>query len=318
MTHPRHTPQPKKRSRSPSPTRMLSRSPSPPPKRSRTEEAETAGPSQHSAAPVHATSPTVSPAPPTAQPKTNQQSKYPTGSHGAKASEQRRLKDAHNTPVSGSTHESEHVIGYEVLGGPTGARRGAPGQARDIENRAPAYQEARPAHRGHIGTGNRSNPQAVGTSAFQSSHQYRQHQRAALTDTAEGGRNNVSNAVQLNQLDYAHQQSFHDTTGTQAGDIADDSYHHMVDHLEGHSAGYATGPGQTVHTQPVDHVSAAEMRLARGAARTGQWPTEQQISDQFNRPPTQAERGAQAAADGFPPGTYDRPAKPGVGWLVRG
>jgi RHS repeat-associated protein len=239
--------------------------------------------------------------------KSNRKRKYRLGSHGAKKTEQQRLGQEFGTKVSGATHESEHPIGYEVLGNRTGVPRGTSGQASSVENHAPAYQEAEPAHSGHIGTGTRVHPQAVGTSAFGSSEQYRQHQWNALNDTAEGGRNNVSNAVQLNQLDYAHQQSFHNTTGTQAGQIADNSFHHMVDQHVGHGVGFATAPGTTTHTHPVDNTAAAEMHLGRDTIRDQQYPTEEQRSDALYPPPTQAQRDTQAAADGFPPGTYDPP-----------
>src|ERR1700739_2439052 len=57
------------------------------------------------------------------------QAKYSDGTNGARTREQKRLK------TSGATHQSEHVIGYEVFG--HGAKRGGSKFAKTIENRAP-------------------------------------------------------------------------------------------------------------------------------------------------------------------------------------
>jgi hypothetical protein len=107
---------------------------------------------------------------------------YEDSTHGAKGREQKRLK------TSGATHQSEHVVGYEVFG--HGAKRGGSEFAKTIENRAPAYQEDFDSHRGHIGTGSWKDYRGTG----ESSEQYRVAQRR----TVRGKR--VGNAVQLNQL----------------------------------------------------------------------------------------------------------------------
>jgi hypothetical protein len=104
---------------------------------------------------------------------------YHDGTHGAKRREQKRLK------TSGATHQSEHVVGYEVLG--HGAKRDGSELAKTIENRAPAYQEDFDSHRGHIGTGSWKDYRGTG----ESSKQYRVAQRRAVS----AGK--VGNAVQL-------------------------------------------------------------------------------------------------------------------------
>jgi RHS repeat-associated protein len=270
---------------------------------------------------------------------------YRPGTYGATGAEQKRTGTKFGQKVSGDTHESEHPIGYEVLGRGTGVKRGENQHAKDVENHAPAYQEAKPAHKGHIGTGTKVNPDAMGTSAFKSSQDYRDSQRNALESTDKHGAPNkdaASNAIQLNQVEYAHQQSFHTntsdkdvkaqggaiggnddgsgsyyTTGNPANRpalnndqrIADDSYHHMVDNQQGHGIRYSTAPGaqNDATTAPMDKTGAAEAHLGRDMARTGQHPSEQQISDALYPAPTAQQRQDQALADGLPANAYDPP-----------
>lgn len=199
---------------------------------------------------------------------------YAEGTHGAKKREQQRLTDMFDTEVSGDTHQSEHPIGYEVIGRGSGDGRGAGHQQKLLENHAWAYQEDHASHRAHIGTGNRV---AEGPSGF-NAQSYRDAQRAGI----EG--NDPNTAIQLNQLDYAFRPQFRATNDTWAGDVADASYLNMVDNARTNGLQYATGPGNNTMTPPLSTEDAAELLLAREAARTGEWPSlarQQQILDQL-------------------------------------
>jgi len=173
------------------------------------------------------------------------------GTHGYKRREQRAVG------TSGSTHESEHAIGYEVLG--RGLKRNHSALARDIENRAPAYQEHKPDHRDHIGTGTHSDYRGTGMS----STDYRNMQRTAM----EEGR--PDNAVQLNQLEYAHQPGFQrDIPGRLK---ADRSFQTMADDME--EVAYWSEHQSRIKRARVDELQRAEMNLARRTARTGRYPS---------------------------------------------
>jgi RHS repeat-associated protein len=174
---------------------------------------------------------------------------YAPGTHGAKKREQDRLnklfdndlKAQRHGKVSGNTHQSEHPIGYEVLGRGSGDGRGSGNQQKNLENHAWAYQEDLASHRAHIGTGTSSRTADSGFTA----QSYRDSQRTAL----EGGDPNT--AIQLNQLDYAHQTEFKNSKDTVGGKIAEDSYHNMVDNAQGKGIQYATGPGANATTPPL-------------------------------------------------------------------
>jgi hypothetical protein len=192
---------------------------------------------------------------------------YLPGSHGQKKKEQARLSampDEHNTThrVTGTTHESEHTIGFEPLNQTSGLKRGTAGRARQLENHAPAYQEVKALHRDHIGTGTTGHVDASGFN----SHTYRHDQRSLV----ESG--DVSSAVQINQLGYAHM--FQALTGPKTHDMvqADNSFNHMVSNLN--SVTYAQGANNvTVNTTARQKV---EMHLSRQAAQTGRFPTIQE------------------------------------------
>lgn len=195
-------------------------------------------------------------------------SKYRLGQHGFKTTEQRRLKQLLARTVSGRTHQSEHPIGFEVINRTSGLRRGGRGlpttqreRVRNLENFAPAYQEQYQLHRDHIGTGSRGTVGRHGWNA----QSYRDDQRTAL----ESG--DPALAVQLNQLGYAFDPNFQSSTGT-AKDQADASYQTMVQNFPGFS--YAQG-SQNVQVG-VTQKQKAEMHLARGAARSGNFPSKQQ------------------------------------------
>jgi hypothetical protein len=204
---------------------------------------------------------------PYSRPQSSGRSVYEPGSHGYKKKEQARLSampDANNVRhrVSGSTHESEHTIGFEPLNQTSGLKRGTPGRARQLENHAPAYQEVKRLHRDHIGTGTTGHADASGFN----SHTYRSAQRSLV----ESG--DVSSAVQLNQLGYAHM--FQAITGPKRHDMvqADNSFEHMVRNLD--SVTYAQGTNNV--TVPTTARQKVEMHLSRQAAQTGRFPSVQE------------------------------------------
>ena len=211
------------------------------------------------AAPPVLVPPVPAPAPPAPAPGRTR--KYPPGTHGFKKAEQKRLAEKFGTTVSGDTHESEHAIGFEPLNQTSDLKRGSPGRARELENKAPAYQEVNELHREHIGTGTTG---TVDESGF-NSHTYRAAQRSLV----ESG--DVSSAVQLNQLGYAHLPGgvFANTPNTVPGKQANDSFNQMVGNLS--SVTYAQGNNNV--TVPVDARQRAEIHLSRVAAQTGSFPS---------------------------------------------
>ena len=196
---------------------------------------------------------------------------YGLGQHGFKKQEQKRLSKQYKTSVRGQTHESEHTVGFAVINQTSGDKRGGTPRARHLEKDAPAYQEEKRMHRGHIGTGTKRQADESGFT----SETYRETQRRLM----ESG--DVSSAVQLNQLGYAFlrdqekEADFQNAPETPERKAARDSYLTMVEHMN--EMTYAQGDKDV--TQPVDAVQKAEMYLARKAAETGQWPTEQEIEE---------------------------------------
>jgi hypothetical protein len=188
---------------------------------------------------------------------------YEDSTHGAKGREQKRLK------TSGATHQSEHVVGYEVFG--HGAKRGGSEFAKTIENRAPAYQEDFDSHRGHIGTGSWKDYRGTG----ESSEQYRVAQRRMV----RGKR--VGNAVQLNQLYYAHQPEFRAGDPSHQSNLkkADDSFQRMVQNF----APVPLWDGSTLVKVGVTAIEKAEMNLARMTARGGSYPTRKEELEQMKK-----------------------------------
>ena len=184
---------------------------------------------------------------------------YSIGQHGYKKKEQKRLTDKYNFKVDGKTHESEHPIGFEPLNQTSNLKRGTPGRAGDLENEAPAYQEVKPLHRDHIGTGTRNTRDPSGFT----STEYRDTQRSLI----ESG--DVSSAVQINQLGYAFNPAFQQGINTPERRAATDSYQTMVKNMN--SVTYAQD-SQDLKV-PVDLLQHQEMLLARKAALTGEWPS---------------------------------------------
>lgn len=197
--------------------------------------------------------------------------RYVHGQHGAKTREQTRLSKLMGQQVSGETHESEHTIGYEPLAQTGGLERGKSPRARRLENVAPAYQEVGEMHRAHIGTGTRKTPDASGFDATS----YRATQRS-LTEAGD-----ISSAVQINQLGYAFVDGFQpgEAEPQVADQQADNSYDTMVENLG--SVMHADGEQERI--VDVDAVSRAEVFLARRAAKTGVWPTSEDIEDAKRR-----------------------------------
>jgi hypothetical protein len=117
--------------------------------------------------------------------------KYPPGTYGYKRHEKKAL-GIENTP---KTYESEHVISNKVLIGDE--KRGETPRAIKLENLAPAYYEMKTPHRKHVGTGNSKKTDASGFT----SETYRRDQDRLLKS------GDVSSAVQINRLAYAHQPS---------------------------------------------------------------------------------------------------------------
>lgn len=191
--------------------------------------------------------------------------RYGMGSHGFKKSEQARLKRLLNISVTGSTHESEHTIGFEPLNRTSGRKRGKSTEAKVLENMAPAYQEVKSSHREHIGTGTRMTPDESGFN----SQTYRDTQRSLV----ESG--DISSAVQINQLAYAFDPNFRLAASTSEGEAAGDSFNKMVENMS--QVTYAKE--DEVKSVDVDATQRAEMYLSRIAAETGQWPTADQITD---------------------------------------
>ncbi len=189
---------------------------------------------------------------------------YSPGQHGYKKNEQKRLNQQYGIPISGQTHQSEHPIGFEPLNQTSGLRRGTSGRASQLENRAPAYQEMLQPHRGHIGTGTHSSPDASGFN----SHSYRDTQRQLLQS------GDASSAVQVNQLGYAFDPNFRRNANTPQGLAATNSYNTMANNMR--QVEYAQGANNIA--VPVNRWQQQEMLLARQAAVTGQWPSSFQVN----------------------------------------
>ncbi|GAA4660061.1 MULTISPECIES: RHS repeat-associated core domain-containing protein [Amycolatopsis] len=276
------------------------------------------------------------------------------GTYGKTQNEQARTwqkfqNDIKNDPdwkdpdglVSGKTHESEHPIGYKAIGGDDFQRANAHAQqikkdkdagkrpndatpaekanmkhARRLEDNAPAYQESYDSHRANIGTGTKTDRDGSNMNA----DEYRESQRNLLAGNNAPGHNtpgNAGDAVQLNQLTYAHQHykpemvdnpsykadgstpnepeklyardsqdpdklkevptsdSFRPTKGTTQGNVADDSYHHMVDNMVGKKIEFSDGQGGFRFTPEITKDDALGMHTARDMVRDGPIPKDQ-------------------------------------------
>jgi hypothetical protein len=136
------------------------------------------------------------------------------GSYGQKYKEKNVLKTIHKTEINGKTHEKEHPVGFKVLtknlNDDLGVSRDT-SVGRQIEKSAPAYFEIKELHRNHIGTGSSRQAQ-----------EYRNWQDEAIKEGKLG------NAIQLNQIEYAHDSNFQKIAKSPSGQAATDSYNNMI------------------------------------------------------------------------------------------
>lgn len=184
--------------------------------------------------------------------------KYGVGTHGSAAFQRKTLG------TTGTRHESEHVVGYNVYAEDHDRKHG---EGKVIEMQGLAYLEVKPLHRAHPGTGS-------GAAA----DVYRNIQRGILLDGKSdiNNKKTVSSAVQFNQLEYAHLPA--DAKGDATGQdffIADLSYEAMV--RNGNSVSFYDGNGHT--SFQISQVERAEMLLAYEIRKTGKWPTQQRIAE---------------------------------------
>ena len=195
---------------------------------------------------------------------------YVIGQHGAKCREQRRLTELYGERVTGRTHESEHTIGFAPLNETSGIKRGGSKVIRQLEKDAWAYQEHKPMHRAHIGTGTQNDVDPCGFN----SDSYRTTQRSLV----EAG--NVSSAVQVNQLAYAFLPGFQNSQPSTRLRIADDSFRTMVQNMD--RVHFATE--SSFDSRDVSKHDRLEMYLSRLVARgegegPSGWPSDAQITE---------------------------------------
>jgi hypothetical protein len=148
-------------------------------------------------------------------------------------------------------------------------KRGKGKEPRDLENKAPAYQERKEFHRDNIGTGTRNTPDKSGFT----SETYRNTQRSLIEQGA------ISPAVQINQLTYAYQPNFQSTSNTPEARVATDSYNAMVGSMN--NLTYAQK--NTTVTNPVDARDKAEMIAARKTVELGRYLTGPEIAEIYEQ-----------------------------------
>ena len=196
-------------------------------------------------------------------PKPKKQRGYEMWQHGAAKKERKGLGEEFNTKVDGNTHESEHPIGMAVLLASQSNLRGKNPDTRRIENCAPAYQEFRPLHRAHIGTGTKNE---IDGSGF-NSHSYRETLKVLIEDAEPAA------AIQINQLCYAFDPEFRgDSVDHQ---VAEASFNNMASTMKEFPR-YDDG-GTEVAVAAVTDEERLEMLVARHVARTGKYPTEDEM-----------------------------------------
>jgi hypothetical protein len=161
--------------------------------------------------------------------------------------------------------------------------------ARKLENIAPAYQEVKLLHREHIGTGNKGDADETNMKA----QEYRDMQRGLIANdnsynlslanrgenpigvSSAEKENAVSNAAQINQLGYG-QILRNRRYSLPPGDLekANKSYEDMVWKMQ--NVTYQKDANTSLIVS-VAYSSQLEMILARYAAITGNWPSDQAI-----------------------------------------
>ncbi|WP_323123303.1 hypothetical protein [Burkholderia alba] len=209
-------------------------------------------------------------------------------------------------PNKGKTHTSEHVIAFAVLKGPKGpsrnpedpARKEEKEAARKIENKGLAYYERREDHENHAGTGVwPSKRKFKGNfldkfdkskySGFKSSENFLNSQRTALFDPETVKCTNLSNAIQLNQLGYAHQyaaqnrQSESFDKQDNENHQANSSYDNMIEQNPEFIA--KDDKGQSDVKFKMTPQEQAEVYLARRVAQTGRYPIVEEEKDAKRR-----------------------------------
>ena len=234
---------------------------------------------------------------------------YQPGQYGFRTSEQAYLSGLPGNPVTGANFQHEHSVGYEILGRGFDAPRGTAGAPSRVEKLAPAYQEVRAAHEGHLGTGGSGSPgdplrpyrtdvpdtfkDDLPRDAAPVRDFFRDHPDRTIPDPEHWGQtrnqygyrtdryrddqrmsimdDRFSDAVQLNQSGYARDQAHRDARGTLDGNRADESYQRHVENMGG--VPYAVDANTIRYTSPPTAQQRAEMFLAREIANTGMQPT---------------------------------------------
>lgn len=203
------------------------------------------------------------------------------------------------TATQKKTHQSEHIIGFDVVHHDLDRKKNG-----SIEGKMPAYYEVTQLHRDHAGTGSSkestSNTEPkkqneheakkkdrLDKTGWSSSESYKRDQRTSLQDpVARRHDAALSNAYQLNQLGYG-QQAGHEARHSpgqswpSAESKASDSYANTVHH---DPALEHTLPDGTKVSDRLGPHGQAEVTLAREAQTTGQWPTlerQQEVRRQF-------------------------------------
>jgi len=197
--------------------------------------------------------------------------KYRIGQYGFRRQERQRLIKRFGTKIDGTTHESEHTIGFGVtkLAAPHLKRKKGP-RATKLEQKGWAYYENKKMHRKHIGTGNRNKEDGSGFTG----ETYRLSQFNALK------KEDASTAVQLNQLGYAY-SPFKHLLHTKAGWAATNSFVKMAENMD--SVTYADGDQDV--TFEVKPRGRAEMVLSRFALVKEKMPgprVENVVREHFN------------------------------------
>jgi hypothetical protein len=211
--------------------------------------------------------------------------------------------------VTGANFQHEHSVGYEPLARPLPGNRGASGVPSRVENTAPAYQEVRPAHEGHIGTGTtgrpgdpqrpyrtdvpdsftddlpRTDPRVQRFFAENPGRRLPPPELWGNTRNQYGYRSDryrddqraaiadgrFSDAVQLNQLGYASGEGHRNARGTVDGSRADESFQRHIEHMG--EVSWAEDANTIRHTPAPTAHQRAEMFFSREIANTGRQPT---------------------------------------------
>jgi len=237
--------------------------------------------------------------------------RYYLGQYGSRTSEQSRLSTlGGGTPVTGANFEHEHSVGYQPLVRPLPGNRRSAGVRKRAENAAPAYQEVKPAHTEHIGTGGKGSPgdaQRPDRTDLPDKFSddpdpkknpalekwFKEHPERTVPPPSMWGdtrnqygyrteryrddqRTSVmddrfSDAVQLNQSGYARNQGHRDARGTLDGALSDESYQLHIENMG--SVAWAENATTIRHTTPPTAHQRAEMFFSREIANTGLQPT---------------------------------------------